>query len=103
MGRGNAESEQPSAPGWYPDPWSATGAGERYFDGDRWRTTERPLEQDTTALETVDPLGTDQWYDLVESGGAGSPPQRHRLVNIGIVVAVVGALWCLVRLAGAIL
>ncbi len=34
--------ERPSAPGWYPDPWSATGTGERYFDGERWGTTERP-------------------------------------------------------------
>jgi hypothetical protein len=34
--------ESPSAPGWYPDPWSATGSGERYFDGKGWGTAERP-------------------------------------------------------------
>ena len=34
--------ENPSGPGWYPDPWSADGKGERYFDGKRWGTTERP-------------------------------------------------------------
>jgi hypothetical protein len=34
--------ESPRAPGWYPDPWSATGTGERYFDGKRWGTSERP-------------------------------------------------------------
>ena len=97
MGRGNAESEFPSAPGWYPDPWSATGAGERYFDGDRWRTTEGPLERETTALDTV------EWYDLDVPGAPGSPPRRSRLVNVAIVVAVVGAMWCLLRLAAAIL
>jgi Protein of unknown function (DUF2510)/Matrixin len=34
--------ETPREPGWYPDPWSATGEGERYFDGKRWGSTERP-------------------------------------------------------------
>jgi hypothetical protein len=29
-------TESPDAPGWYPDPWSATGDGKRYFDGKRW-------------------------------------------------------------------
>src|SRR6476659_2257723 len=40
-GRG-AKPEAPREPGWYPDPWSATGEGERYFDGKRWGTTEKP-------------------------------------------------------------
>src|SRR3954452_13010515 len=31
----------PDQPGWYPDPWSATGSGERYFDGKRWGGTDR--------------------------------------------------------------
>ena len=44
MGRkqGDTDQYQPDAPGWYPDPWSATGGGERYFDGKRWGTNERP-------------------------------------------------------------
>ena len=33
--------ENPTGPGWYPDPWSADGKGERYFDGKRWGSTER--------------------------------------------------------------
>jgi hypothetical protein len=37
------DPEKPSEPGWYPDPWSATGDGERYFDGEKWGSSERPL------------------------------------------------------------
>ena len=43
--------ENPSGPGWYPDPWSADGKGERYFDGKHWGSTERPRGRHTT----VDP------------------------------------------------
>src|SRR3954469_16423234 len=38
----NERALRPDVPGWYPDPWSATGTGERYWDGTRWLTTERP-------------------------------------------------------------
>ncbi len=50
MGGRNARPDRPRAPGWYPDPWSATGDGERYFDGERWGSTERPLGRQTTVL-----------------------------------------------------
>jgi hypothetical protein len=39
--------EDPAAPGWYPDPWSADGKGERYFDGRHWGSTERPRARHT--------------------------------------------------------
>ena len=39
--------QPPREPGWYPDPWSATGTGERYFDGKKWGTSERPLARHT--------------------------------------------------------
>ena len=43
MAQGRGESpESPGSPGWYPDPWSATGQGERYFDGKLWGSSERP-------------------------------------------------------------
>src|SRR2546421_9815019 len=42
------EEDWPEEPGWYPDPWSATGKDERYFDGKRWGTTDRPLGRDTS-------------------------------------------------------
>ncbi|MDQ1436324.1 MAG: hypothetical protein QOF59_3140 [Actinomycetota bacterium] len=41
--------EPPRAAGWYPDPWSATGEGERYFDGKKWGTNEKPFGRHTTA------------------------------------------------------
>jgi hypothetical protein len=43
--RDDERAPRPDTPGWYPDPWSATGAGERYWDGTRWLTTERPIER----------------------------------------------------------
>jgi hypothetical protein len=41
-------TDAPLTPGWYPDPWSATGIGERYFDGKRWGSTERPRSGHST-------------------------------------------------------
>ena len=48
-GRNTNGPDRPRDPGWYPDPFSATGEGERYFDGKRWGTTERPLGRHTAA------------------------------------------------------
>ena len=55
MGRkeGDTDPYQPDAPGWYPDPWSATGGGERYFDGKRWGTNERPRARHSTHSTNV--------------------------------------------------
>jgi matrixin/uncharacterized protein DUF2510 len=51
--RKDDEPELPRGPGWYPDPWSATGDGERYFDGKRWGTSAKPLgRHSTVAVET---------------------------------------------------
>jgi hypothetical protein len=51
--RKGEEPELPRGPGWYPDPWSATGDGERYFDGKRWGTSAKPLGRHTTvAIES---------------------------------------------------
>ena len=57
MGRkeGDTDPYQPDAPGWYPDPWSATGGGERYFDGKRWGTNERPRARHSTNVITMKP------------------------------------------------
>ena len=48
------QPEKPSGPGWYPDPWSADGKGERYFDGKHWGSTERPRGRHTTVDHTTD-------------------------------------------------
>jgi hypothetical protein len=42
---------RPSKPGWYPDPWSADGRGERYFDGKKWGTSERPVPREATVTQ----------------------------------------------------
>src|SRR5258708_2971495 len=39
-GRGGSGPKLPRAPGWYPDPWSAPGEGQRFFDGKQWGSTE---------------------------------------------------------------
>jgi len=50
--RDDNDIEMPRAAGWYPDPWSATGDGERYFDGKKWGTNEKPFGRQTSvALE----------------------------------------------------
>lgn len=54
-GRKEHSPESPGAPGWYPDPWSATGFGERYFDGERWGSSERPLARHSVDPEPVRP------------------------------------------------
>ena len=33
-------TDEPRAPGWYPDPWSATEGEKRYFDGTAWVRNE---------------------------------------------------------------
>jgi Protein of unknown function (DUF2510)/Matrixin len=48
--RRGSKPDTPRAPGWYPDPWSATGEGERYFDGRRWGSNERPLGREATVV-----------------------------------------------------
>jgi Matrixin/Protein of unknown function (DUF2510) len=51
-GRKQDDSDiRPGKPGWYPDPWSADGRGERYFDGKKWGTTERPLPREATVTQ----------------------------------------------------
>lgn len=40
----------PSAPGWYPDPFSATGTGERYFDGKKWTSNADRAERVVSEL-----------------------------------------------------
>ncbi|HEY3672042.1 MAG TPA: DUF2510 domain-containing protein [Acidimicrobiia bacterium] len=67
----------PEKPGWYPDPWSATGTGERYWDGTRWLTSERPL-------------GRGNAGPVVDLGRHRRPASRRRTwiwVALGVAVA----------------
>ena len=47
--------ETPAAPGWYPEPWSATGQGERDFDGQLWGSSERPRARHSIPVDVFDP------------------------------------------------
>jgi hypothetical protein len=103
-GRG-AKPEQPDAPGWYPDPWSATGEGERYFDGKRWGTTERPRAGHSVAEPAAARVATRSrfrnartWIIVVlivgagiavtrfqSSGGSDGPSPRQQAIDAGVV------------------
>jgi hypothetical protein len=79
---GETGAENPSAPGWYPDPWTATGKGERYFDGKQWGSTERPLARHTTVARK----------DKTESQGSG----RFRRGRVIVAIVVIGvAAWAI--------
>jgi hypothetical protein len=58
-GRKQDDSDiRPAKAGWYPDPWSADGRGERYFDGKKWGTSERPLPRDATVTKITSKRAT---------------------------------------------
>jgi hypothetical protein len=79
-GRSGNGPEQPREPGWYPDPWSATGAGERYFDGKRWGTNERPLGRHTATTLEPRRRRARGW-------------DRRTVVGVTVVVALIAAVW----------
>jgi hypothetical protein len=87
----------PDAPGWYPDPWSATGDGERYFDGKHWGTTEKPLARHTRTTDETRSPG--RGWRGGSGGGSGSARGWRRflrpvaiLVVLLIATGVVAAL-----------
>jgi uncharacterized protein DUF2510 len=89
VGRGDTKPEAPSAPGWYPDPWSATGTGERYFDGKRWGSTERPRGRESVPLDPVEP----------------EPPTRsgrgRTFLAVLLVAALAGVAWFVQQSGGS--
>jgi hypothetical protein len=86
--RGGDGFEQPSEPGWYPDPWSATGEGERYFDGKRWGTSERPLGRQTTA--TIVPIGNGRKRRRARRTSGWD---RRTIITIVVVLGLVAVFW----------
>jgi hypothetical protein len=77
------DSGLPTKPGWYPDPWSATGSGERYFDGKAWGTSERPLGRHASTPASVTRT---------------RPGRRNRTVYIVVVIALLAAAgWAIVN------
>ncbi len=88
MGKGSDDAADITQPGWYPDPWSATGEGERYFDGKRWGSTEKPLARHTVAIkEPGDDPGRSRFRRLV--------------VPIVVLVVLVGAYLTVSRLTSS--
>jgi len=93
--RGGDGPEQPRAPGWYPDPWSATGEGERYFDGKRWGTNERPLGRHSTT-ETVVPIAKGRRRRRARLRARSRGPSswdRRTVATIVVVVGLVALFW----------
>jgi len=86
MGRKERDADPylPDAPGWYPDPFSATGTGERYFDGKQWGTTERPRGRESTV---VVPMRRPRSRGLKGAGVKGLVA-RYR---IPIILVLIGA------------
>ena len=79
---------QPDGPGWYPDPWSATGTGERYFDGKQWGGTERPRGRESTV---VVPLQRPRKKGVRSGLGQGGPKALVARYRIPIILVLIGA------------
>jgi hypothetical protein len=91
----NDGSDTPTEPGWYPDPWSATGEGERYFDGKNWGTAERPL-------------GRHSVVDMEPRRQARNARARHErfgnrraLVPALVLIVAVAVVWLVPQLTGS--
>jgi len=94
--RGGDGAGQPREPGWYPDPWSATGEGERYFDGKRWGTNERPLGRHTTA--TIQPISHGRRLARRRKRRQSTASwDRRTVVTVVVVLGLVAVFWALGR------
>jgi hypothetical protein len=89
-GRKQDDSEiRPAKPGWYPDPWSADGRGERYFDGKKWGTSERPIVREATVTQ------------ISSRRGVRARQRLRQWAPVLIFVAAVLALWGIPKLLHA--
>jgi hypothetical protein len=89
--QGGTNPYQPDAPGWYPDPWSATGGGERYFDGKRWGTNERPRARHSDSVSNVVAMKSPRARG---TRGVKAFLARFRIPIILVLIAAVAvALW----------
>jgi Matrixin/Protein of unknown function (DUF2510) len=94
--RDDSGAERPRAPGWYPDPWSATGEGQRYFDGERWGTNEKPLGRHTTvAVEPIPFRRRSRWRRRSRKR-SGTLSERLRngwpFIALAVLIAIVYAI-----------
>jgi hypothetical protein len=107
MAGGKDDPTKPRDAGWYDDPFSATGTGERYWDGKKWGTNERPLGRHSTGVTTearVIPIKGRR-----RKGRAGkrrltgpAAPGRNRQIAVfaGFIALVLAASYVLPRFTG---
>lgn len=93
-GRRDNDSAKPRAPGWYPDPWSATGTGERYFDGTKWGTSERPLGRAETVVGIGEGKHARKRRKKRDAAKAKSGRSRA-IITFVVFVALVAGAWAL--------
>lgn len=107
MAGGKDDPTKPRDAGWYDDPFSATGTGERYWDGKKWGTNERPLGRHSSGVTTearVIPI-----KGRKRKGRAGkrrltgpAAPGRNRQIAVfaGFIALVLAATYVLPRFTG---
>jgi hypothetical protein len=105
MPRGKDDPKKPDEPGWYTDPFSATGTGERYWDGKKWGTDERPLGRHSTGVTTearVIPMKGHKRKGRTGKRRLTGPatPGRNRQIAVfaGFIALVLAATYVLPRL-----
>jgi len=91
--RDENDPTKPSAPGWYPDPWSATGDGERYFDGEKWGSSERPLGRLTVVDLDEHRKQRGRGKKKEKTGGGGRWRLPSHLRPVALLVALVLLIW----------
>jgi hypothetical protein len=104
MAGGKDDPTKPKDPGWYSDPFSATGNGERYWDGKKWGTNERPLGRHSTGVTTdarVIPIKGKKRKGRRRLKGPASPGRNRQIaVFAGFIALVLAATYVLPRLTG---
>jgi hypothetical protein len=118
-GKKDDDTERPRAAGWYPDPWSATGEGERYYDGKKWGSSARPLARHTQTPPapgaSVTPITSGRRrkvgrFKLPRRGGGGPKGGgfkgwwarfRNRYGPLLILIALVLLVWGLPKVFGS--
>jgi len=118
-GKKDDDTERPRAAGWYPDPWSATGEGERYYDGKKWGSSARPLGRHTQTPPapgaSITPITSGRRrnvgrFKLPRRGGGGPKGGgfkgwwarvRNRYGPLLILIALVLLVWGLPKVFGS--
>jgi hypothetical protein len=101
-GRGKSEDpEHPSAPGWYPDPWSATGEGERYYDGKKWGTTTKPLarhSKPSAVPASVTSISSKRRSKRTEGVRSSWARFKHTYGPLALLILAIAVVWAIPKL-----